>query len=63
MFPEGALKERYIGTGIALGIAFGAPFTVINPAFVGIGLPIGLAIGAGIGERKEKEAKAKGKII
>lgn len=53
------LKEQYMGIGVALGVVFGASFTTINLAFVGIGLPIGLAIGVAIGQQKEKEAEEK----
>lgn len=56
------LITEYTGIGIAIGVAIGAAFTTINPAFIGIGLPIGLAIGVGIGTQKEKEAEEKGNI-
>lgn len=58
---KGELKDQYTSMGIALGVCFGAPFSVVNPAFIGIGIPIGLAIGIAIGQNKEKIADDEGK--
>ena len=58
---KGRIQERYTGVGIAIGVALGAGFVGVNPAFIGIGLPIGLAIGMYIGKKKEQEVEEAGK--
>lgn len=60
--PKDQIKGEYMAMGIALGVAFGSPFIIINPALSGIGLPIGLAIGLAIGDSKEKAAVEAGKV-
>jgi len=57
-----SIKEKYIGIGIAIGVAIGAGLSSIMASYIGVGIALGVAIGAGIGTQKEKEAFEAGKI-
>ena len=64
------LPDHYQNQWMALGMsAFGLPigvafaFAIDQTAFIGIGLPLGLAVGVAIGTRKDREAKAAGRVL
>ncbi|MCF7925978.1 MAG: hypothetical protein K9L74_00175 [Candidatus Izimaplasma sp.] len=63
LVPRNSIKNQYMALGIAVGLALGSAFIVINPGLIAIGLPIGLAIGLSIGEKKEQELKEEGKLF
>lgn len=59
-------QNQWMAIGMsALGLPLGAAFAFAldQTAFIGIGLPIGLALGVAFGSRKDREARAAGRVI
>ncbi len=59
----GALKERYMGMGIAIGVAIGAGTgtAFVNAgARIGVTIALGVVFGTFVGERLVKQASEKG---